>query len=48
MVPIPKKPGTQKCGEYRTLSMISHPSKVELIILKERLEAKIEEHLGKD
>ena len=48
MVPIPKKSGTQKCGEHRTLSMISHPSKVELVIIKERLESKIEQYLGKD
>ena len=46
--PMPKKAGTQKCGEHRSLSMISHPFKVILNILKERLETKIEEYLGKD
>ena len=48
MKPIPKKAGTQKCGDYRTLSLISHTSKVMLNILKERLESKIEEYLGED
>ena len=48
MKPIPKKAGAQKCGEYRTLSLISHTSKVMLNILKDRLENKIEAHLGED
>ena len=46
MKPIPKKAGTQKCGEYRTLSLISHTSKVMLNILKDRLEKKIEPCIG--
>ena len=34
MKPIPMKAGAQKCGEYNTLSLIRHTSKVMLNILK--------------
>ena len=46
--PILKKADAQKCGDCRTISLISHTSKVMLNILKDRLENKIEAHLGKD
>ena len=48
MKPLPKKAGEQKCGGYRSLSLISHTSNSMLNILKERLETKIEEYLGED
>lgn len=48
MIPLPKKAGTQRCEEHRTLSMISHASKIMLQILKDRLESKIEAQLGQD
>jgi len=48
VVLIPKKKGTQKCEEYRTLNLITHASKIITRIIKNRIDKKIEENLGKD
>ncbi|XP_063602476.1 uncharacterized protein LOC134778556 [Penaeus indicus] len=37
LVPLPKVPGTQDCTKYRTVSLISHASKILLEILRQRL-----------
>ena len=37
-VPIYKKGDTQECGNYRTIALISHASKVLLRIIQRRLE----------
>jgi len=38
LVPLPKVPGTQDCTKYRTVSLISHASKVLLEIIRQRLQ----------
>lgn len=48
MVLIPKKKGTQKCEEYRTLNLITHAAKIITRIIKNRIDKKIEENLSKD
>ena len=42
MIPLPKKGSLRKCGNYRTISLISHASKVMLKILLNRLTPHIE------
>ena len=42
MVPLQKKPNATECGDHRTISLISHASKILLKILTKRLEAKVE------
>ena len=37
-IPIPKKGNAKECSNYRTLALISHASKVMLIILQARLQ----------
>lgn len=48
MIPLEKKPNTTKCEEHRTISLITHASKIMLKILNSRIEAKAEEFLGED
>src|SRR6266576_3275615 len=48
MIPIPKKQGTRKCEEYRTISLISHAAKIMLRILNRRLGRKMEENAGEE
>ena len=48
LIPIEKKANTNKCEEHRTISLISHASKIMLKVLHRRLEAKAEEYLGED
>ena len=48
MVPIEKKPNATDCGDFRTISLISHASKIMLAVLKKRLNTKAEEYLGED
>ena len=43
IITLPKKGNTQLCQTYRTISLISHPSKVMLRILLNRLKAQTEE-----
>ena len=38
LVPLPKVPGTQDCTKYRTVSLISHASKILLEIMRKRLQ----------
>lgn len=45
---IPKKKGTQKCEEYRTLNLTTHTSKIITQIIKNRIEKTIDENLGSD
>jgi antitoxin component of MazEF toxin-antitoxin module len=42
IIPIPKKPNAMKCEEYRTISLISHASKIMLKILAKRMEIKVQ------
>ena len=37
-IPIPKKGNAKECSNYRTIALISHPSKVMLKILQTRLQ----------
>ena len=48
VIPIEKKQGAQECVEFRTISLVSHASKILLKILTRRLEAKAEAFLGDD
>ena len=47
-IPIPKKSGTIECKEHRTISLISHTCKILLHIIRNRLNAKIEENLSEE
>jgi hypothetical protein len=42
IVPIPKKAAAKACKDYRTLSLVSHASKVLLYILRRRMEMHVE------
>lgn len=48
IVTIPKKAATRKCEEHRTISLISHASKILIKILYRRIEQAIEENLTED
>ena len=37
IIPIPKKGDLRKCNNYKTISLISHPSKIMLRIILNRL-----------
>lgn len=45
---IPKKGPALDCGNYRTISLLSHTSKIMLNIIKNRIKKKIEANLGED
>ncbi|XP_063615927.1 uncharacterized protein LOC134789159, partial [Penaeus indicus] len=45
LIPIPKKKMSKNCSEHRTISLISHPSKVLLTIILNRIKPGIEEIL---
>ena len=47
-IPLPKKGNLRQCQNYRTISLISHPSKVMLHIILSSLKAKAEELLGEE
>jgi len=47
MIPMEKK-NAVRCEDFRTISLISHASKVVMRILAKRIERKSEEFLGKD
>ena len=47
-VPLPKKGDLQNCSNYRTISLISHPSKVMLQIILQRLKLQIEPILAEE
>ena len=44
--PIPKVRAAQECSDYRTISLISHTSKILLQIIKARIEPIIERNIG--
>jgi hypothetical protein len=46
VIPLPKKGNLKLCQNYRTISLISHPSKVMLRIILNRLKSKAEELLA--
>ena len=48
IISIPKKGNLQICNNYRTISLISHPSKVMLKILLNRLELQAEEIIAEE
>jgi hypothetical protein len=48
IVPLQKKPNAQRCEDHRTISLISHASKILLKILNNRLRATTEAYIGND
>lgn len=46
LIPIPKKENAVECGDYRTISLICHASKIMLKVLTKRLESKAESFLS--
>ena len=48
MIPLPKKGNSKKCQNYRTISLISHPSKIMLKIILNRLKERAEELLSEE
>jgi hypothetical protein len=48
IIPIEKKQGAQECVDFRTISLITHASKIVMKILTYRVESKAESFLGED
>ena len=48
MIPLPKKNNASDCGDFRTISLICHASKIMLKILTKRIEAKAKYLLGRN
>ena len=48
VIPIPKKGNLKQCTNYRTISLISHPSKIMLRIILNRLRRRSEEVLSEE
>ena len=48
MIPLPKKPNATECGDYRTISLIPHASKIMLKILIKRIESKAKHFIGQN
>ena len=48
VIPLPKKGNLRQCNNYRTISLISHPSKVLLHILLNRLRPQVETILSEE
>ena len=48
MIALKKKTQTTKCSYHRTISLISHTTKIIGKILRRRIERKIEDVLGED
>ena len=48
IITIPKKGNLQICNNYRTISLISHPSKVMLKVLRNRLKPQAEEIIAEE
>ena len=46
LIPIPKKANSRKCSDFRTISLISHASKVLLKIIQRCIQSRIEEVLN--
>ena len=47
MNPFEKKKNAVECGDHRTISLIPHASKIMLKVLKNRIEKKAEEYIGR-
>src|SRR5687768_16889363 len=47
VIPVVKKVDAVECAGYRTISLISHASKITVKILTKRLESKTEMFIGK-
>ena len=45
-IPLPKKPKAQNCTEYRTISLMSHVTKLVLKVIQQRITAKINEEVS--
>ena len=45
-IPIPKKRNAKKCSNYHTIALISHTSKVMLIILQAKLQQYVNHELS--
>ena len=48
IIPLPKKGNTRKCQNHRTISLISHPSKILLKVILKRLKTQAEELLAEE
>src|SRR6476619_2559661 len=48
MIPLQKKMNTIECSDHRTISLISHASKILLKILTNRIEAKASDFIGRN
>jgi len=48
MIPIQKKVNAKECGDYRTISLVSHASKILLKILNKRIEARAKGFIGRN
>ena len=47
MIPLLKKANAIECGDFRTISLIPHASKILLRILMKRIEAKVRDVISK-
>jgi len=48
MIPLPKKKHSTDCSDHRTISIITHASKILLEVILRRIRRKIEENIGED
>ena len=48
IIPLPKKGDLRKCNNYRTISLISHPGKVLLTVINNRLKSRAEGILAEE
>ena len=47
MIPLQKKINAVECSDHRTISLISHASKILLKILTNKIEAKARDFIGR-
>jgi len=47
MIPLPKKQNAVECADHRTISLISHASKILLRVLTKRIEGRTADFIGK-
>ena len=45
MIPLPKKQNATECSDHRTISLISHASKIMLKVLMRRIEGKADSYI---
>src|SRR6476469_7659836 len=48
MIPLQKKMYAVECSDHRTISLISHASKILLKILTNRIDAKVRDFIGRN